>query len=51
MCSRRDASWHGSGDICKLRQVPPGMAGGHVVSCDPAQASHSCVLEVGVVSC
>jgi hypothetical protein len=26
-------------------------ASGHVVSCDPAQASHSCVLEVGVVSC
>jgi hypothetical protein len=27
------------------------MAGEHVVSCDPAQASHSCILEVGVVSC
>jgi hypothetical protein len=27
------------------------LAGEHVVSCDPAQASHSCVLEVGVVSC
>jgi hypothetical protein len=27
------------------------LAGGHVVSCDSAQAGHKCVLEVGVVSC